>query len=170
MNTRPNILELANEKLTTYLTQNNLRKTPERYEILRIVVQMNGIFTIDELATRMDEDAKFQVSRATLFNVLGVLTDAQIVIKHAFARAAHYECNLIPHPIICTRCLKCGRFEKADMPQLEATLRDVKSRKLSVMQQILYLSGICRKCEAKERKEKKTASNQTTPDNGNRKE
>lgn len=155
MNTRANILELANAKLTTYLAEKNMRKTPERYEVLRVVIQMKGVFTIDELAEQMDEKATFRVSRATLFNVLDVLTDAQLVVKHAFTRAARYECILIPHPLVCIRCLHCGKFEKVELPQLEEALRGIKSRKLSISQQIVYLSGICRKCEAKERKENK---------------
>ncbi len=156
MNTRANILEQANAKLTTYLAEKKMRKTPERYEVLRVVFQTKGLFTVDELAEQMKENATFQVSRATLFNVLEMLTDAQLVVKHAFMRAAQYECNVIPRPLICIRCLQCGKFEKVEIPQLEATLRAVKSRKLTINQQILYLSGTCRKCEAKERKKNKT--------------
>ncbi len=155
MNTKANTQELANTKLTAYLTGKKMRKTPERYEVLRVITQTKGLFTVDELAGQMKEKAAFQVSRATLFNVLEMLADAGLVVKHAFMRAAQYESNIIPRPLICIRCLQCGKFEKAEIPQLEEALKAAKSRKLTISQQIVYLSGTCRKCEAQERKNKK---------------
>jgi hypothetical protein len=39
--------------------------------------------------------------------------------------------------------------------ELEKTLSAIKSRKMSIRTQILYLSGTCRKCEAALRKKNK---------------
>ena len=101
MDKKANILEQANAKLTEYLTLKRMRKTPERYEILRIVVQTKGLFTVDELTEIMSKDARFKVSRATVFNVLELLNEAQIIVKHTLTRAAQYECHLHGKPLIC---------------------------------------------------------------------
>ena len=163
MNNKTNILEQANAKLEAYLVEKNLRRTPERFEILRVVVQTEELFTIDELAEIMSREAKFQVSRATLFNVLEVLVDARIVIKHTLTRAARYECHLSGKPVICLVCDRCGRTEKMEKAELEAILKTVKSKKLSITRQILYLSGTCRRCEMAERRRKKASQEAAKP-------
>lgn len=155
MDSRANILEQANAKLTEYLTQNQMRKTPERYEILRIAVQTKGLFTVDKMAEIMSQEASFQVSRATIFNVLELLNNAQIIVKHTLGRAAQYECHMDKRPLICLICEQCGKTEKMEKQELEKTLSAIKSRKMSIRTQILYLSGTCRKCEAALRKKKK---------------
>ena len=114
MDSRANILEQANAKLTEYLTQNQMRKTPERYEILRIAVQTKGLFTVDKMAEIMSQEASFQVSRATIFNVLELLNNAQIIVKHTMGRAAQYECHMDKRPLICLICEQCGKTEKME--------------------------------------------------------
>ena len=75
-----------------------MRKTPERYEILRAAGLANGIFTIDGLMKIMQEEGTFQVSRATVFNTMELFCDAGLVIKHPLATAAHYELRTTGKP------------------------------------------------------------------------
>lgn len=161
MDSKANILELANAKLTAYLAQKSMRKTPERFEILRIVTQTKGLFTVDQLAEKMNQEAAFRVSRATVFNVLEVLCDARIIVKHTLTRAAQYECHLNSRPIICLVCEQCGKLEKEEKPELESLLTTIRSRKMSIRSQILYLSGLCRKCDMARRKKEKARSTET---------
>jgi Fe2+ or Zn2+ uptake regulation protein len=58
-------------------------------------------------------------------------------------------------PLICLICEQCGKTEKMEKQELEKTLSAIKSRKMSIRTQILYLSGTCRKCEAALRKKNK---------------
>ena len=162
MDKKANILEQANAKLTEYLTLKRMRKTPERYEILGIVVQTKGLFTVDELTEIMSKDARFKVSRATVFNVLELLNEAQIIVKHTLTRAAQYECHLHGKPLICLICENCGKVEKMEKTEIENVLKSIRSRKLSIKKQILYLNGICRKCEASQRKQSKKTSKSKT--------
>ena len=68
---------------TEYLQQRKLRKTPERFAILREIYSTNGHFDIDTLYNLMKED-KYLVSRATLYNTIELLLDCRLVIKHQF--------------------------------------------------------------------------------------
>ena len=47
------------EQLTLYMEEKSLRKTPERYEILRVAGLANGIFTIDALMQRLGTNANY---------------------------------------------------------------------------------------------------------------
>lgn len=157
MDAKTNMLEQANARLTNYLVQKKMRKTPERYEVMRVAIETEGLFTIDELGERMAQHGAFRVSRATLFNVLDVLVDAQIVVKHTVARAAKYEANMEQRPLICLTCQICGMVEKIENPALEEILAKIKSKKVTVHQRILYLNGNCRKCDAARRKKEREA-------------
>ena len=76
---------------TEYLQQRKLRKTPERFAILREIYSTNGHFDIDTLYNLMKEN-KYRVSRATLYNTIELLQDSGLVIKHQFGHnRAQYE-------------------------------------------------------------------------------
>ena len=79
------------DRLTQYMESKAMRKTPERYEVLRVANMSGSIFTIDELMTQMQQHGEFQVSRATLFNTMELLCEAGLAIKHPLATAAHFE-------------------------------------------------------------------------------
>lgn len=151
------IIRTAERKLTEYLTTKNMRRTPERYEILRVVCQLSGIFTIDQLAEGLQQHGKMQISRTTLFNNLETMVEAQLLTKHTLARAAQYELNLDSTPRIYLVCEKCHKVIKADHPELAAQLAVLKSKTFVVQQPILYLHGLCRKCymEQKRKSSKK---------------
>ena len=50
MHDAEDIIASAAQRLTEFLTARNMRKTPERNEILRAACRIPGIFTIDQLA------------------------------------------------------------------------------------------------------------------------
>ena len=89
-----------------------MRKTPERYEILRVAGLADGIFNIEMLTLLMKEHAKFQVSRATLFNTMELFCDAGLAIKHPLATAAHYEMRTDCNPKAYTICHQCNTITK----------------------------------------------------------
>lgn len=161
MSENTDIYPLAAQRLTEYMEGKNIRKTPERFEVLRIVCQMPGIFSVDELHDAMGEKAKFQVSRVTVFNTLKLLEDAMLVIKHTLARAAHYECCITPHPLICLVCQQCGMVRKLESNKIENWLKEQKCKQFTITQPVLYLHGLCRSCMVKSSIRKKKAKTKT---------
>lgn len=74
-----------------YLQQMKLRKTPERFAILREIYSTNSHFDIDSLYNQMKNN-KYLVSRATLYNTMDLLLDCGLVIKHQFGHnCSQYE-------------------------------------------------------------------------------
>lgn len=149
------IYQKAESRLEDYLAAHGMRKTPERYEILRAACAMTGLFSIDELAQRMQDEATFQVSRVTLFNSLETFVDARLVIKHSLKRAALYECNIENKPRVYLVCDKCDTVKSMEKSDVMNYLRTLRSRSFVVRQPVLYLHGLCKKCDIQQRKQMK---------------
>lgn len=156
MENKADIISIASNKLTEYLESNKCRKTPERYEILQTICQIKGLFSIETLSDEMTAKAKFQVSRATLFNTLELFTKANLVVKHTLIRAALYECSIDPQPTVCLVCQKCDSVTKVDNEEMQTWLKSLKVRQFAIHQPVLYLHGMCKKCAAA--KNKKTSN------------
>lgn len=141
------------DRLTRYMEEKSMRKTPERYEILRVAGLAGGIFTIDGLMLLMKEHADFQVSRATLFNAMELFCDAGLVIKHSLATAAHYELRTDSSPKAYVICRQCGTITRVSISTARLALQNLHVRYFNIEDKLVYMHGLCRKCQAKNRQE-----------------
>ena len=93
--------------LTDYLKENRLRCTQERFRILNMIYSIDGSFDIDTLLKHMEEK-KFRVSRATVYNTITLLINANLVIHHQFGNKSRYEKCLDNEKchLICTKCAR----------------------------------------------------------------
>ncbi len=66
-----------------YLIKNLHRRTPERFAILEEIYNNNFHFNVDQLYVRM-KNKNYRVSRATIYNTIEVLTQANLIRKHQF--------------------------------------------------------------------------------------
>ena len=143
------------DRLTRYMEEKGMRKTPERYEILRVAGLINGIFTIEDLAQAMNENAEFRVSRATLFNTMELFCDAGVAIKHSLATAFHYELRTDSNPKAYLICRQCNTIARVSTSTAKLALQNLHVRYFSIEDKLLYMHGLCRKCQAKNRQEAK---------------
>lgn len=153
MDKRQQPLASLRDRLTQYMERKAMRKTPERYEILRVAGLINGIFTIEDLTKAMNENAEFQVSRATLFNTMELFYDAGLVIKHSLATAAHYELRTDNNPKAYFICRQCNTIVRVSTGTAKLALQNLHVRYYSIEEKLLYMRGLCRKCQAKNRQE-----------------
>ncbi len=140
--------------LKEYLKENKLRCTPERFKILNMIYSIEGNFDIDTLLKHMEEK-KFRVSRATIYNTITLLINANLVTHHLFGNKSRYEkCfNNEKSHLICT---KCGRVTETETPNLrEKITSDIK--KFHLTHYSLYIYGVCSKCHqaARRRRQRK---------------
>lgn len=140
--------------LKEYLKENKLRCTPERFKILNMIYSIDGSFDIDTLLQHMEEK-KFRVSRATIYNTITLLINANLVTHHLFGNRSRYEkCfNNEKSHLICT---KCGRITETTIPNLRETITpDIK--KFHLTHYSLYVYGVCSKCHqaARRRRQRK---------------
>lgn len=147
--------------LTQYIEQKSMRKTPERHEVLRVVCKIRGIFTIDDLMQHMQREASFLVSRATLFNTMELLCDAGLVIKHPLATAAHYELRSDSEPKSYVICRQCNTITRVPIGTARIPLSNMRVQNFNIEDTLVYIHGLCRKCQMRKRQEAKKRKKQT---------
>ncbi|MBR3884684.1 MAG: transcriptional repressor [Bacteroidaceae bacterium] len=146
--------ETVKQIFTEYLKENKFRRTPERFAILKTIYSINGCFEIETLLKKMEEE-KFRVSRATVYNTIALLTNANLVIHHQFGSTSKYEkCfgNEKSHMI----CTNCGKVVETTNINIKETIT-ANIKKFHLTHYSLYIYGLCNKCHqtAKRRKMRK---------------
>ncbi len=140
--------EEAEQVFASYLSAAGLRKTPERFEILRRVLGLKGHFGVDQLHGIL-EDSGYHVSRATVYNTLDLLLDCGLIRRHLFeTHQACFEVAGASHlHLVCSRC---GRIIEADDRQTARALDSIKRSDFRPAYFSATVYGLCGDCMAAE--------------------
>ncbi|MBQ6964402.1 MAG: transcriptional repressor [Bacteroidaceae bacterium] len=153
--------ETPHDILTRFMTEKKMRKTPERYAILDVVMQMKGHHSADEVWGMMPES--FHVSRGTIYSTLALLVECGLLYNHQLENAMLYErAYRVPahHHYICTGCGKIWDLQDDSIEQVASKVRTPKFKKMRCN---TYIYGVCNICQAKlARLKKKMAKAQQT--------
>lgn len=151
--------------LDGYLEMNNHRKTPERYAILHAVYDMNGHFTLEELGTKLAQDDKFPVSRATLYNTLNLFLELRLVIRHRFQGTTKYEACYDNNSHCHQMCTVCGKVTEVKAPEVTQVIEELHLKRFRKDGFTLYIYGICSTCQARITRQKKAKKSIKTDNN-----
>lgn len=139
--------ETPRDILTRYMQQQEMRKTPERYAILDVVMQMKGHNSADQILAMMPES--FHVSRGTMYSTLALLVECGLLFNHQMEGATLYESAYrVPnhHHYICTGCHKIWDLKDSSLEEVASKVRTPKFKKLRCS---TYIYGLCNICQAK---------------------
>lgn len=129
---------------TRYLTEQKMRKTPERYAILEEIYGRNDHFDAEALYIHMKTN-NYRVSRATVYNTLELLVNCELVKKHQFGtNLAKYEKSFgyRQHDhLICNDCGKVMEFCDPRVQQIKNMMGELL--KFEVTSHSLNLYGNC---------------------------
>lgn len=142
---KEDILKKSSELLCAYLDAHHLKHTPERMLILRSVCQLQR-FTIEELRETLTE---VPISRATVYNALALLEDANIIVKlekEFGVRSAQYELVAKKESFVHVICQRCGRVSKVNDSTVTRMLADKKWSNFVPQHFSLYIYGKCKVC------------------------
>lgn len=142
------VFEQVKSILDEYLKKRKLRKTLERYQVLKEIYSINDHFEIEDLYEIM-KNKKYRVSRATLYNNMELFVDAGLVIKHQFGRnTAQYEraYNYRQHDhLICMDCNKVFEFCDPRIFQIQKTTEKLLG--FEIIHHSLQFFGRCKELE-----------------------
>lgn len=169
MRTEPNIEDFANStnpivrKFSDYLDAHGMRKTTERYAILKRILEINGHFTIEELRQIIDSDG-FRVSRSTVYNTVELLMDAKMLRRHVFeGMQAQYERITLPHThLICTNC---GKVKEVRDTNFAAFMNARRFNAFNTDHYSLYVYGTCSTCARKLKRSRYSARDENNKNN-----
>lgn len=155
MQTSAQIAAEARETFTLFMERHRMRKTPERYAILRRVCDMQANFSVDDLYDAM-ESSSYHVSKATIYNSLKVLCDAGIVKPNLHGKQFRYE--LAVKGTIKLVCLSCGKVKEVADDALRNFLIDQRFPAFAPSYASMSVYGRCAKCQ---RRSKRALSTRT---------
>lgn len=139
--------ETPRDILTRFMAEQGMRKTPERYAILDVVMQMKGHHSADQILAMMP--ATFHVSRGTIYSTLSLLVECGLLYNHQMEGATLYECAYgrpTHHHYICTGCQKIWDLQDSSIEQVASKVKTPRFKKLRCS---TYIFGICNICQAK---------------------
>ena len=99
----------------------------------------------------------YRVSKATVYNTIDLLLEANLVRKHQFgSNLAQYErvYNANHHHLICMKCGKVREVKDLDLMSNLNTRKFNKFNKFNTSYYTLYVYGICSRCSNKNKKDK----------------
>jgi len=147
------------DAFTQYLIEKKLRKATVRDKILEHICQIKGHFDVEMLLQRLEE-INFHVSRASIYNTIELLTDADLVVRHQFSsKLVLYELKSVAathHHAVCTNCHTVKEFKN---DKISKEITNHKVIKFTPDYHALYIFGICSKCKFRLNLQKKERNN-----------
>jgi Fur family ferric uptake transcriptional regulator len=125
------------------------RLTGPRREVARLIAEHGGHFTVLELEAAA-RDRRIDISRATLFRTLDVLTELKVVERMDLPTGEHAYVPCAPahhHHVICTRCGRTAEVEDSGISEAVAEAGRRSGYRIDTHR--LELFGLCRFCQAK---------------------
>ena len=155
MDSSGNNTDTLQSLFSNYLKNKGLRNTAERNAIFTTVCQTNDIFTLEMIWQQLEE-SNFRVSRASVYNTMELLFDANIVVRHQFAGAnVKYELKHIAEQYHYTICTRCNTVRKIKNEKMKRLFSDYKIPKFTLEHYSLQFYGVCSKCKFRLAQEEK---------------
>lgn len=143
-----NIIDEVKDIFSTHLAKNGLRRTPERFAILEAIYDREDHFEAETLYIDV-KTGGFNVSRATVYNTLDLLTSCDLVKKHTFNhKSAQYEKSYgyKQHDhLICAKCNKVVEFCDPRVQQIKNLMAGLLE--FEITHHSLNLFGYCKTCQ-----------------------
>jgi Fur family ferric uptake transcriptional regulator len=129
--------------------QAGYRVTAPRRAVAELITEHNGHFTAAELESAARR-RRFELSRATLFRSLDLLTELGVVERLDLPSGDHAYVPCAPahhHHVVCSRC---GRSTDVDDCGVAAAVAEISRRSGYLIEtHRLELFGLCRHCQTR---------------------
>ncbi len=140
--------QYAFKQFTDYLRSEGKSITPERLDILDLVLHEKGHFRIEDVIRKNE-----RVSRATVYRTLKTIEDAGLI---KYIRTIHDEkiFEVVKEHHDHMICEVCGKIIEFHDPELESLQNDIcASRGFSPTRHTMKIFGICPACQKRRSQE-----------------
>ncbi|MCX8112483.1 MAG: transcriptional repressor [Bacteroidia bacterium] len=153
----PSPLERAIRALDEHIARKGLRRTEERYEILRAIYSELTHFNAETLHRHLIGKG-LRVSRATVYNTLDLLTECGLVKRYSFGSGyTLYERSLGRRQHDHLLCVECGHIQEFCDPQLGSIVESVGALfQMRPIRHELVIHAECTQPECPHRRESAT--------------
>lgn len=140
----------------TYLERKHLKRTEERHKVLEVICTFKGPFDVNMILDLLQKK-QFTVSRATIYNTLEILIDADVVIRHPLnGNTQQYELCCLSTNHTHLVCTQCGSIRKISSQEQPIDLSIMRKNRFMPAYYCIYIYGQCAKCRQKQKgKDKK---------------
>ena len=134
-----------------YLERKHLKRTEERHKVLEAICAFKGHLDVNMILNQLQK-SQFSVSRATIYNTLEILIDADVVIRHPLnGTMQQYElcCLSTNHThLVCTQCGSIRKISSKEQPIDPSAMR---KNRFTPAYYCLYIYGLCAKCRQQQK-------------------
>ena len=139
-----------NRKLQDYvkkLKREGYRITPQRLEIIKVILERGEHTNADELYKIIRERYPM-ISLATIYNTLEILVNTGLIKKLEFSSASLYDTKAYPHiNLICTNCKKIFDFPLSEEEVTKLKEKIKKDVHFTVKSLRIDFYGTCKNCK-----------------------
>jgi Fur family ferric uptake transcriptional regulator len=119
---------------------------------------MENHFTLEELSDKLNEEERFPVSRATLYNTLKLFMELRLVIRHRFQGSTKYEACYDNNNHCHQICTMCDKVIEVKSPEIDLAVENMHLRRFRKDGFTLYVYGVCSTCQTLMTKRKRKES------------
>lgn len=164
-------LRQARQKLSDYVRINSMRNTPERIALLEAIYSWDDMFSAEALSSQMSQKRRMRISRATVYNNLGLFEKAGLVRKVFLNNQVLFERTDRERGVIRLLCGGCGQVTEMNDDRVRHLIEEMRTRRFTMTGWSLNVYGLCSKCmTALKRKQNKLKIITDNSKNENRKD
>ena len=138
-------------KFNQYLEENKLRKTTERYFVLDVISEtskkIDAEYVYSEVLSRGN-----RISRATVYNTLSALVEAQILREHEIEGKKYFEKAPLAQVYVRLICTKCGKIKDVKDAETISTVNCKIYGRFLTSYSTIAIYGLCSSCVKAKRK------------------
>lgn len=135
------------ETFISYLNDRKMRLTSERMAVTEVVARHTGTFTVEDIYSEIARESR-HVSRATVYNTMGLLCDASLVnaISLPDQSCVIYKVADNSSVQILRICDKCGNIRVAADRSIAPAIAGHAFRGFAPRAITINIFGLCPRC------------------------
>jgi Fe2+ or Zn2+ uptake regulation protein len=135
----------STKEISIYLKEHGIRPSLIRVKVLQYLMENHNHPTADMLYKELMNDIP-TLSKTSIYNALNTLTKSVIINEVTIEdNLVRYDANIERHGHF--KCLNCGSVYDFEMKCKSCEARELEG--FSVVQELIYLKGICASCRKK---------------------